>query len=289
MDHRTAWAAELQKIRGSKSSGAQSADAWLSEFVTVRKNKTPAPSPFSRPAPSKLLALKRKTKTQRLLPLKRKVKSVRGSGARSSGQGLRGDAPVVRSRGIGSLPKWNGRKERADALADLMSNVEARTTNKTTWYQWRTSQKALAEWNLTPWPITTEKVIHLAASLKRGGFRSARNYRSLYRVQAERRGQEVTSQLLRTLRDVGRSCARGMGAPSRSISLPLDRLGELPDEDEPWTKGGPVGPKCATIAGSMFLMREVELSCSRASSVTVEARPDRWQVRWLLPASKTDP
>ena len=174
-------------------------------------------------------------------------------------------------------------------MADLLNDVQANNTKKTTGAQWTTILKALEEWGVSPWPMSKDKVIRLAASLKRGGFRSARNYLSLYRVRAARRGQQVTGQLLRTFRDVGRSCARGMGAPRRSTPLPLERLGELPEGDEPWSKGGPVGPTCPTVAGSMFLMREIELSCSRASSVTLETLPDRWQVKWLLPASKNGP
>ena len=139
---------------------------------------------------------------------------------------LRGDAPDVRGRGVGALPRWKGRPDQVEAMADLLNNVEAKTTKRTTGAQWTTILKALEEWGLSPWPISKDKVIRLAASLKRGGFRSARNYLSLYRVRAERHGQQVTPQLLRTFRDVGRSCARGMGAPRRSTPLPLERLGE---------------------------------------------------------------
>ena len=59
-----------------------------------------------------------------------------------------------------------------------------------------------------------------------------------------------------------------MGGPTKALALPFDRLGELDlDDDGPWLPGGPVGPGCAIVAGAWFLMREVELSMSRASLV----------------------
>ena len=45
-------------------------------------------------------------------------------------------------------------------------------------------------------------------------------------------------------------------------------------------------PADFTVAGTFFLMREIELAASRVGHVNLAA--DRLSVTWLLPKSKTD-
>ena len=92
------------------------------------------------------------------------------------------------------------------------------------------------------------------------------------------------------MRDAVRSCTRGLGPPLRPLALPLHRLGELPLGSDPWAPGGPIGPRSLIIAGAWFLMRELELSTTRAilATITIDASSHEEVVTWHLPASKND-
>ena len=154
----------------------------------------------------------------------------------------------------------------------------------------RTIKAAFAKWGLEAFPPTSMTVMALAATLKKGGYRSAESYLLLYRAECERRGAPYPADLVRVHRDCLRSCLRGLGGPVKALSLPFERLGELDlEEDGPWSTGGPVGPAAAVVAGSWFLTREVELSTTRAALIdfVVTAGGDV-AVQWKLPASKSD-
>lgn len=155
----------------------------------------------------------------------------------------------------------------------------------------RTIRTAVEKWGLALFPPSLLSVRALAATLKRGGYRSAESYLLLYKSECERRGVPYTADLLRVHRDCVRSCLRGLGGPVRALALPFERLGELSvGEDGPWNTGGPVGPAAAVIAGAWFLTREVELSTTRAALVTLRgSSPEDFCVEWRLPASKSDP
>ena len=120
---------------------------------------------------------------------------------------------------------------------------------------------------------------------------SAETYLALWKVTEERRGFPLTVDIHRLLKDVIRSCKRGRGAPMKALALPLESLGKLPEGNDPWVRGGPVGPKTAIVLGSWFLARESELSTTRASFVTFgnDVRLGGETVTWHLPASKSDP
>ena len=122
---------------------------------------------------------------------------------------------------------------------------------------------------MLPYPPTTGKVVRVAAVLKQGGYRSAENYLGQYRADSERAGFTLDGPLTRMFKDMVRSCSRGVGSPLKSRPLPFARLGELPESRRPWVEHGPVSPKTAILAGSWFLTREIELSCSRACLVRV--------------------
>ena len=111
----------------------------------------------------------------------------------------------------------------------------------------------------------------LAASLKASGFVTADSYLYQYRLACERKGFGFTTQLDALLKDCARSCQRGVGAPTKALALPFRRLGELDlADDGPWFREGPVGPGCAVVVGSWFLTREIELSTTRASHLTLD-------------------
>lgn len=75
----------------------------------------------------------------------------------------------------------------------------------------------------------------------------------------------------------------------RALALPFERLAELPMSRKAWVVGGPLCPRNAIVAGSWFLMRELELSTARANAITLDTSAARPTVRWALPVSKADP
>lgn len=90
------------------------------------------------------------------------------------------------------------------------------------------------------------------------------------------------------------------GSPGRSAAPPesvngtrmtgqghgpsFKRLRDIPVTQEPWSSRGPCNPRNAIVAGSRFLMREVELSAALASSVTRPLSGARPASPGLLPA-----
>ena len=56
--------------------------------------------------------------------------------------------------------------------------------------------------------------------------------------------------------------------------------------DAPLISGGPVAPVDFAVAGTFFLLREIELAAARVGHVTVAAHGS--SATWLLPKSKTD-
>ena len=177
-------------------------------------------------------------------------------------------------------------------MTDLLRDVYAPSSLRSMDHKWTTIKRALAMWNLTPLPPTREAILALGAALKKGRFQSADSYLSLYRTRAEREGYALDPSLNRLVKDVARSCNRGRGGPVKPMGLPLDRLGELPPlGDEPWVAEGPVGPGRAIVLGAWFMMREQELSTTRACLVSIRNGDGGGKdatVSWTLPASKTD-
>ena len=115
--------------------------------------------------------------------------------------------------------------------------------------KWKTITSAVAKWGLVPLPPSREVLLALGAALKAGGYRSADTYISLWRVSCERAGHVLGPDLERLVKDITRSCKRGLGAPVKPLGLPLERFHELPDGWDAWSTHGPLGPRAAMIVG----------------------------------------
>ena len=185
------------------------------------------------------------------------------------------------------FPTLASEADRALALSELRDGFYAVSSRSSQSSRLRTIEKALTAFRSPCWPLTVVRVQMLAAVLKRGGYASAAQYLSEYKLEAERQGQTIGGPEIRALKDCKRSCERGMGQPMRAMALPFARLGELPGGREPWVVGGPLCPRNAIVAGSWFLTREVELSTARARLVEIQLSPSP-HVTWCLPVSKTD-
>ena len=204
--------------------------------------------------------------------------------------GLRQGAPGRAPGGRGRLPDLSSVAEREEALRTLETEVYAESSRKTLDMKMRTVRSALSKWGVPLLPPSMAAIKALRATLKKGGYRSAESYLVLYKNTCERQGLPYSADLLRAHRDCVRSCLRGLGGPTKAMALPFDRLGALDLEDDgPWASYGPVGPGCAVLAGAWFLMREIELSTTRAALLSFKGSvEDELAVTWSLPASKTD-
>jgi hypothetical protein len=182
-----------------------------------------------------------------------------------------------------------------EALQVFEADIYASSTVPVVRAKLKTVVAALAMWGDPPFPITAEKVKHLGSVLKAGCYKSAATYFSVWRVSAERgvgghEAQELSPVITRAFTDAVRSCTRGLGGPIKAFALPFTRLGLLPGSRTPWSTNGPLSPRNAMVLGSWFLLREVELSSTRAALVEVWPTGDEGKpkVTWALPASKTD-
>ena len=187
------------------------------------------------------------------------------------------------------LPDLSSASARSEAVQELLRDVHAPSTRKAQEMKWRTVVRALEPWSLDPCPPSREAIVALGAALKKGGYASAESYLTLLKTVAERKGFPYTPDLLRLHRDVVRSCTRGAGCPLKPLPLPLLKLGELDlDSEDVWLRDGPLGPGRCMVAGAWFMMREVELACTRACLVRLDPSATPPSVTWSLPASKND-
>jgi len=200
---------------------------------------------------------------------------------------LRSDGPSRKPYGHGRQPDLSTRALQEAALEDLDTEIYSASNSAPVKARRLTIARLLSPWPVEAFPATTTSLRMLGASLKAGGYRSAANVLSQYKVDCERRGQNFDSSLLRSYADVVRSCRRGLGPARQAAPLPMDRLAELPGGEEPWTSGGPVGPRNAIICGAFWLLRETELAGARASLVNLllDGPPT---AGLTLPASKSD-
>ena len=200
---------------------------------------------------------------------------------------MRQDAPGRLAWARGSRPSLATEAERQRALEELERGFYAESSAPAVRARRRCIKALLAPWSMSPYPATADKLRCLAAGLKAGRYRSAASLLSQYKVDAERAGESWSSAMLRLYADVGRSCRRGQGPALQSAALPFEKLHLLPPGPQPWCQGGPLGPRNFIVAGSWWMLREVEAATARAHL----ARIDRTSVPTAslqLPATKAD-
>jgi len=202
-------------------------------------------------------------------------------------QPLRQGGPARRPLRRGAPPQLLSEGARGLALEAMTGDVYAATSTASIASRRQCIRTLLAEWDLQPYPLDGLKLQRLGASLHAGGYRSAVSILSQYKVDAERRGEQLGPEHVRMITDISRACRRGQGPPVRAAPLPLERLGDLPAGSAPWVRGGPVGPRNALVVGAWWLLREVELANLRAGLATL--LPGTAPTLTLsLPATKTD-
>jgi hypothetical protein len=171
-------------------------------------------------------------------------------------------------------------------MRDVVNGVYADSTHKPMAARMRTNRMFLACWNLPLVPYTADVVYALGASLKWRKYRTAENYLYLSKVVAEREGAHISEAARRALKDVIRSCKRGLGPSKHCEGLVLEVMPDLPAADAAWSSGGPWRPRNSLILGSWWMTREMEFANAELRSVSLN--PVRRTVAWTLPACKTD-
>ena len=143
---------------------------------------------------------------------------------------------------------------------------------------------------MPPFPLTPKGVERVAALFKAGGYLSFDNHMLRAKAEhviAEEAKGEWSRALDRACKECMRSVGRGAGAARQSSPLDVLVLATLGLGCDPVVETGPLAPVDCVIAGTLFLLREIELLAARRSHVTIAE--DQRSVTWLLPTSKTDP
>ena len=212
---------------------------------------------------------------------------------------LRSDMPIVKNARRGGVASAlsTGRSVGMQSLIDdLQQDREAasgkgvRSSHLATWstFHFQALGEDRADADRTPvLPLTPDKVVAVAALFKAGDYRSYANYISSvksFHLDAE---YPWTEHLVHVSRWTTRSVLRGIGPARQSQPIPLPLVMALPTQVQPYVKDGPTHPREAYLLGSIFLLREVELSATRVDHLVFN-KPDS-TVTWTLSASKTDP
>ena len=114
----------------------------------------------------------------------------------------------------------------------------------------------------------------------------------MYRAKSEHLALGLTgpgawsAELTAAMKDAIRSCPRGIGASRQSKPLDAVAVAGLGLPETPLVPAGPVAPMDFAVAGTFFMLREIELGAALCKHVEVSG--DGSSVTWLLPTSKTD-
>ena len=227
--------------------------------------------------------------------------SLHGASSSSSAQQLPVSAGIA-SRSDAPLVKPYGRADRQRALEVASSNEllhdavitlrrdavanSARRSRQSLLSTWTTIHNACCP-DLPVFPLVPASIERISASLKSGGYRSARNYIARAKDEHLAQGHHWSDLLARASRVAIRSCERGQGPPSRQVPFDLDTaFARSSDVFEPLVPDGPMGFSNLAVLGCFHMLREIELSTTLASSLLIDH--DKREEALYLPASKTD-
>jgi hypothetical protein len=221
----------------------------------------------------------------------------------------RSDFPTIRttSRGcIQSALEAALPHHRDAALEDIESCKYANSSRNARDVQWRTWCRLADAWQLPPIPITTKLVDCIAASLRRGGYRSAVNYFARARDEhLLQLGTPVSHLVSHAIRQAIRAVDRGALAQSPKEAFELEAFAGPANSYSVFTNNGQGSPSTPTpdstvngyptsktfavrftVLGCWWLTREIEIAAATIGDV--EVRHSDKTVRWRLPASKSD-
>ena len=116
-------------------------------------------------------------------------------------------------------------------------------------------------WAVEPWPISLEAIRNVAASLRRGGYRSAQNYFDAAVAYQERFREQTVDPLLKAMRRYTRAVLRGLPGSRLKAVFPVDRLAALLTTSDapaarawsPWTSAHAAD---ALLLAAWFMLRD---------------------------------
>ena len=179
------------------------------------------------------------------------------------------------------------REQAVDELIRDMGAASSASSMHARWATWQDFHTAMLGDEAPALPLTTDKVIKVAAAFKAGGYRSFRNYLSKAKEAHILQGHPWTEQLAVVARKVTRSAERGLG-PARQSS-PFDVPGAIAVATGGGLvlgEGAPVGWPNLLAVATFFLLREIELAAMLVEHVRLDSSKCTVHVR--LPVSKTD-
>ena len=130
-----------------------------------------------------------------------------------------------------------------------------------------------AAWALPAWPISLDSVRKVAASLRRGRYRSAQNYfDAAVTYQEHFRGESVDPLLRRALRRYAKAVVRGLAGSKLKAIFPAMRLEPLLDTSpasaaEPWNPFLVARAADALLLAVWFMLREIEFAAARTEDI----------------------
>ena len=200
----------------------------------------------------------------------------------------RTDLHVARPSRAGSLSKALASAcpaARQETLNRFNRDLWAPSNQKPQQARWKTWSKVCEAWGIPALPLTVDGVEKVSASLKEGGYRSARQYfASARREHVLQMKAEVPPEVLLKMRGAIRSIERGLGGPALKDGFRVEDLVlPLPSDQVPTAKRQAV---TVVILGCWFLMREIEIAAVRNKHFTVDV--ERQEVAFTLASSKTD-
>ena len=194
-----------------------------------------------------------------------------------------GTTPRVKHPIGNENPKWHEsgfieaalEENRDAALADIDGNILARSSQAPFQSRVRTWTDVCHAWAQEPWPITAEKLRMVAASFRRGGYRSVQNYfDSATTYQEHFLGIVVEPLLRKAMRRYTRAVTRGLPGARLKAIFPFDLLAKLaavlePAHLEPWSPWNSAHAVDAMILAVWFMLREIEFAAARTQDIDV--------------------
>ena len=165
--------------------------------------------------------------------------------------------------------------------------VSATSTSESLWHTWAFYHQRWFGANEPVLPITVQSVQAVVAQMKDQEYASIANYISIAKDKHIGHGHTWNEFLSREARRGTRSGTRGRGAAKQDEELDLDAAFTLDIGSDPLVPGGMCNFMWALEVGTFFVLREIELSTSLASAVSVNK--EKLEVTVALPVSKTDP
>ena len=204
----------------------------------------------------------------------------------------RQDMPTIRKRELGasSLAMEAARsvKSRQLALFELEKDMHAKTSAGPREALLATWERFHGLWygdSVPSLPLAEDKLIHVTALFKAGGYKSYKYYLSRIKDAHAMLGYPWTDLLQRVAQKCSRSALRGLAGPSRSEPFDLLRTYESTmTVVDAVCEGGPEHPAAMIVCATFFMLREIEASGIQVVDLTF----GHLSVTLSLPVSKVD-